>query len=52
MDDLIGKRVEELWDREMIKELTYAYGRCIEQQNAEGMAKARIVTEKQVRTRS
>jgi len=38
MDDLIGKRVEELWDREMIKELTYAYGRCIEQQNAEGMA--------------
>ncbi len=38
MDDLIRKRVEELWDREMIKELTYAYGRCIEQQDAEGMA--------------
>jgi SnoaL-like domain len=38
MDDLIRKRVEELWDREMIKELTYAYGRRIEQQDAEGMA--------------
>lgn len=38
MDDQLRKRVEELWDREMIKELTYAYGRCIEQQDAEGMA--------------
>ena len=38
MDDPLRKRVEELWDREMIKELTYAYGRCIEQQDAEGMA--------------
>ena len=43
MDDQIRKRVEELWAREMIKELTYAYGRCIEQQDAEGMA--RLFTE-------
>jgi len=37
MDDL-QQKVEELWDREQIKELTYAYGRCIERQDAEGMA--------------
>ncbi|MCS6926790.1 MAG: nuclear transport factor 2 family protein [Candidatus Binatia bacterium] len=37
MDDL-RQKVEELWDREQIKELTYAYGRCIERQDAEGMA--------------
>ena len=43
MDELLGKRVEELWAREMIKELTYAYGQCIERQDAEGMA--RLFTE-------
>lgn len=37
MDDL-RQKVEELWDREQIRELTYAYGRCIERQDAEGMA--------------
>ena len=35
--ELIAK-VEALWAREMIKELTYAYGRCIERQDAEGSA--------------
>ena len=30
--------VLELWDREKIKELTYAYGLAIEDQNAERMA--------------
>ncbi len=38
MDDPLRKKVEELWTREMIKELTYAYGRCIERQDAEGRA--------------
>ena len=38
MDDQTRQRVEELWDREMIKELTHAYGRCIERQDADGMA--------------
>lgn len=38
MDDLIRKRVEKLWNRELIKELTYAYGRGIEQQDAGAMA--------------
>jgi len=30
--------VLELWDREKIKELTYAYGLAIEDQDAERMA--------------
>ncbi len=38
MDDQLHTKVEALWAREMIKELTYAYGRCIERQDAEGMA--------------
>jgi len=38
MDDSVHKKVEELWARAMIKELTYAYGRCIERQDAAGMA--------------
>ena len=38
MDDVVRKTVEDLWDREMIKELTYTYGRCIERQDAESMA--------------
>lgn len=38
MDELLRKKVEELWAREQIKELTYAYGRCIEQQDAGAMA--------------
>jgi hypothetical protein len=37
MNDL-RQKVEELWAREHIKELTYAYGRCIERQDDEGMA--------------
>jgi hypothetical protein len=38
MDELVRKRVDELWAREMIKELTYAYGQCIERQDAAAMA--------------
>ena len=38
MDEQLHIKVEALWAREMIKELTYAYGRCIERQDAEGMA--------------
>lgn len=37
MDEL-RQKVEALWAREQIKELTYAYGQCIERQDAEGMA--------------
>jgi len=38
MEDIVRKMVEDLWDREMIRELTYAYGSCIERQDADGMA--------------
>ena len=38
MDEQLRAKVEALWAREMIKELTHAYGRCIERQDAEGMA--------------
>ena len=38
MGNLVPKTIETLWDREMIKELTHAYGRCIERPDAEGMA--------------
>jgi uncharacterized protein (TIGR02246 family) len=34
----LEEMVQELWDREQIKELTYAYGLAIEAQDAERMA--------------
>jgi ketosteroid isomerase-like protein len=35
----LAKMVGDLWNREMIRELTYAYGRCIEKQDAEAMSR-------------
>ncbi len=43
MEEDLRKKVEELWNREKIRELTYAYGQCIERQDADGMA--RLFTE-------
>jgi hypothetical protein len=39
MEKSFEEKVEELWNREQIKSLTYAYGECILRRDAEGMAK-------------
>jgi uncharacterized protein (TIGR02246 family) len=39
MEKSFEEKVEELWNREQIKSLTYAYGECVLQRDAEGMAK-------------
>ncbi|MGH7905618.1 MAG: nuclear transport factor 2 family protein, partial [Candidatus Binataceae bacterium] len=38
MDKSLADKVEELWSREQIKSLTYAYGECILRRDAQGMA--------------
>ena len=39
MEKSFEEKVEELWNREQIKSLTYAYGECVLRRDAEGMAK-------------
>ena len=39
MDKSLEQKIEELWNREQIKSLTYAYGECIFRRDAEGLAK-------------
>jgi hypothetical protein len=43
MEKSFEEKVEELWNREQIKSLTYAYGECVLRRDAEGMA--RLFTE-------
>jgi hypothetical protein len=38
MEKSLEEKVEELWNREQIKSLTYAYGECILRRDADGMA--------------
>lgn len=38
MEKSLEEKVEELWNRERIKSLTYAYGECILRRDARGMA--------------
>lgn len=38
MEKSLEEKVEELWNREQIKSLTYAYGECILRRDARGMA--------------
>src|SRR5262249_46608402 len=38
MEKSLEEKVEELWSREQIKSLTYAYGQCIVRRDAEAMA--------------
>jgi hypothetical protein len=37
MEKSLEEKVEELWSREQFKSLTYAYGECILQRDAESM---------------
>ncbi|MGC2282125.1 MAG: nuclear transport factor 2 family protein, partial [Candidatus Acidiferrales bacterium] len=39
MEKSFEEKVEELWNREQIRSLTYAYGECVLRRDAEGMAK-------------
>ena len=43
MEKSLEEKVEELWNREQIRSLTYAYGECLLRRDAEGMA--RLFTE-------
>ena len=38
MEKSLEEKVQELWDREQIRSLTYAYGQCLEQMDAEALA--------------
>ena len=39
MEKSLEEKVQELWDREQIKSLTYAYGQCLEKMDSDALSK-------------